>query len=68
MRKEEKVKMADRYIELIYNYQSILQRDLTIDEIQFIKWLVAKEFNQKMNESFNQTMDTDVHDTPVLCM
>jgi enoyl reductase-like protein len=60
--------MADRYIELIYNYQSILQRDLTIDEIQFIKGIVAKEFNQKMNESVNQTMDTAVHDTPVLCM
>jgi len=49
--------MADRYIELIYSYQSMLQRELTIEEIQFVKWIVAKEFNHLEFASAQHTME-----------
>jgi hypothetical protein len=49
--------MADRYIELIYSYQTMLQRELTIEEIQFVKWIVAKEFNHLENVSVNHTKE-----------
>ncbi|WP_108671432.1 hypothetical protein [Peribacillus acanthi] len=37
--------MTNRYMELILKYQETLKRDLTLEEIQLIKWIVAKEFN-----------------------
>lgn len=40
------VKMANRYIELIFLYEEQLKRKLTLDEIQQIKGIVAKEFDQ----------------------
>lgn len=60
------MKMANRYIELIDKYQSMLERDLTIEEIQFIKWIVAKEFNHNADcssISFNKRLTNEV---PVL--
>ncbi|RDI40017.1 hypothetical protein [Falsibacillus pallidus] len=36
--------MADRYIDLVLQFQSRLKRELTIQEIEFIKWMVAQEF------------------------
>jgi hypothetical protein len=41
--------MADRYIELICEFQDELQRELTLEEIQMIKRIVAKEFNYLSN-------------------
>lgn len=38
------MKLADRYIELILDVQKELKRELFFDEIQLIKWMVAKEF------------------------
>lgn len=35
----------------------MLQRELTIEEIQFVKWIVAKEFNHLENVSVNHTME-----------
>lgn len=59
--------MANRYMELIYVYQSMLKRELTIDEIQFIKWIVAKEFDHQGILAADQTSDASLQDAPVLC-
>ena len=37
--------MADRYIELISSCQSTLKRELTLEEIEVIKCIVAKEYD-----------------------
>ncbi|MBT2685373.1 MULTISPECIES: hypothetical protein [unclassified Bacillus (in: firmicutes)] len=60
------VKMANRYIELIDKYQSMLDRDLTIEEIQFVKWVVAKEFNQHADYTFTNIKEKLIDEAPVL--
>jgi hypothetical protein len=60
------VKMANRYIELIDKYQSMLERDLTLEEIQFVKWIVAKEFNQQAENSFSSVKEKLIGEAPVL--
>ncbi|MGG0719997.1 hypothetical protein ABE096_20815 [Robertmurraya massiliosenegalensis] len=39
--------MVERYIELVLMYEEKLRRKLTLDEIQQIKSIVAKEFKRK---------------------
>lgn len=60
------MKMANRYIELIDKYQSMLGRDLTLDEIQFVKWIVAKEFNQQAENSFSSVKERLIDEAPSL--
>lgn len=60
------MEMANRYIELIDKYQSTLERDLTLEEIQFVKWIVAKEFNQQANYSFSRVNEKLIDESPVL--
>ncbi|MBP2240386.1 hypothetical protein J2Z40_000941 [Cytobacillus eiseniae] len=39
--------MTDRYIELVYSVQADLKRNLTLEEIQHIKGIVAREFQNE---------------------
>jgi hypothetical protein len=45
------VDIVSRYMELILLYQSELKRDLDLDEIQFIKSMVAKEHKEGRQET-----------------
>lgn len=54
--REQIVNLANRYMELIVHYQAELKRELSVEEIQYIKTVVAKEYKENPSNS-NCKMD-----------
>ncbi len=54
--------MENRYINLIVEFEHYLQRGLTIEEIQFVKWLVAEGIREQKKKEFTLMSHGEVED------